>query len=83
MAARGMPGVRLGTATGLALAATYLTKISNLPLLAVSGAVVLFKILQLAKAAKLRAAVSGAGGAGIVRGPAHRRLAGVDKMAFR
>jgi hypothetical protein len=50
------PGVRLGTATGLALAATYLTKISNLPLLAMSGAVVLFKILRLAKAGKLRAA---------------------------
>ena len=50
------PGVRLGTATGLALAATYLTKISNLPLLAVSGAVVLFKISRLAKAGKLRAA---------------------------
>ena len=50
------PGVRLGTATGLALAATYLTKISNLPLLAVSGAVVLFKISCLAKAGKLRAA---------------------------
>jgi hypothetical protein len=48
--------VRLGTATGLALAATYLTKISNLPLLAVSGAVVLFKISRLAKAGKLRAA---------------------------
>jgi uncharacterized membrane protein YhdT len=50
------PGVRLGTATGLALAATYLTKISNLPLLAVSGAVVLFKIAGLARAGKLRAA---------------------------
>jgi hypothetical protein len=50
------PGVWLGTATGLALAATYLTKISNLPLLAVSGAVVLFKISRLAKAGKLRAA---------------------------
>jgi hypothetical protein len=50
------PGVRLGMATGLALAATYLTKISNLPLLAVSGAVVLLKISRLAKAGKLRAA---------------------------
>jgi len=50
------PGVWLGTATGLALAATYLTKISNLPLLAVSGAVMLFKISRLAKAGKLRAA---------------------------
>ncbi len=50
------PGVRLGTAAGLALAATYLTKISNLPLLALSGAVVLFKVSRLAKAGKLRAA---------------------------
>src|ERR1039458_335144 len=32
-----IPGVRLGTLTGLALAATFLPKISNLPLLAVSG----------------------------------------------
>ncbi len=51
-----IPGVRLGTFTGLALAAVFLTKISNLPLLAVSGAVVLFKISCLAKADKLRAA---------------------------
>ena len=50
------PGVRLGMAAGLALAATYLTKISNLPLLAVSGAVVLFKISRLARAGKLRTA---------------------------
>jgi hypothetical protein len=50
------PGVRLGTATGLALAATYLTKISNLPLLAMAGAVVLFKISRLAKAGKLHTA---------------------------
>ncbi len=50
------PGVRLGTTTGLALAATYLTKISNLPLLAVSGTVVLVKISRLAKAWKLHAA---------------------------
>jgi hypothetical protein len=49
-------GVRLGAATGLALAATYLTKISNLSLLAMSGVVVLFKVLRLAKAGKLRAA---------------------------
>jgi hypothetical protein len=50
------PGVRLGTATGLALVATFLTKISNLPLLAMSGAVVLLKVSRLAKAGKLRAA---------------------------
>ena len=51
-----IPGVRLGAAAGLALAATFLTKISNLPLLAVSGVVVMLKIGQLAKAGKLRAA---------------------------
>jgi hypothetical protein len=51
-----VPRVRLGMATGLALAATYLTKISNLPLLALSGVVVLFDISRLAKAGKLRAA---------------------------
>ena len=51
-----IPGVRLGTLTGLALAATFLTKISNLPLLAVSGLVVLFKIGCLARSGKLRAA---------------------------
>jgi hypothetical protein len=51
-----VPGVRLGTLTGLALAATFLAKISNLPLLAVSGLVVLFKIGCLARSGKLRAA---------------------------
>ena len=50
------PGVRLGTATGLALAATLLTKMSNLPLLAVSVAFITLKIFRLAKAGKLRAA---------------------------
>jgi Predicted membrane protein (DUF2142) len=50
------PGVRLGIFTGLALAATFLTKISNLPLLAVSAPVILFKAVQLARAGKLRAA---------------------------
>jgi hypothetical protein len=51
------PGVRLGTATGLALAATFLTKMSNLPLLALSAAVILLKILRLAKTEKWRAAL--------------------------
>jgi Predicted membrane protein (DUF2142) len=46
---------RLGILTGLALAATFLAKLSNLPLLAVAGLVVLFKIWSLAKAGKLRA----------------------------
>jgi hypothetical protein len=51
-----IPGARLGAAAGLALAAVFLTKISNLPLLAVSGVVVLLKIRHLAKAGKMRAA---------------------------
>jgi hypothetical protein len=51
-----VPGSKLGIATGLALAATFLTKISNLPLLAVSAAIVLFKIFRLAKTGKSRAA---------------------------
>jgi hypothetical protein len=50
------PAVRLGIFTGLALAATFLVKMSNLSLLAVSAAAVLFKTVQLAKAGKLRAA---------------------------
>lgn len=51
------PGLRLGTVAGLALAATFLTKISNLPLLAVSAAAILFKVRQLSKAGKLRGAM--------------------------
>ncbi len=51
-----VPGVRLGIITGLMLAATFLTKISNLPLLLVSAGAVLFKVRSLAKAGKLRAA---------------------------
>ncbi len=50
------PGIWPGSATGLALAATFLTKISNLPLLLVSVGAVLFKVGSLAKAGKLRAA---------------------------
>jgi hypothetical protein len=51
-----VPGVRLGALAGLALAATFLTKISNLPFLAVSGLAVLFKIVNMARSGKLRAA---------------------------
>jgi hypothetical protein len=50
------PDVRLGTVTGLALVLTFLAKISNLPLLAVSALALAFKIFQLAKAGKFRAA---------------------------
>jgi hypothetical protein len=49
------PGVGPGILTGLALAATFLAKTSNLPLLAVSAAAILFKAVQLAKAGKFRA----------------------------
>ncbi|MGA2030038.1 MAG: hypothetical protein ABSG87_08195, partial [Verrucomicrobiota bacterium] len=49
------PGMTLGIFTGLAMAATFLTKISNLPLLAVSAAAILLKVRQLALAGKFRA----------------------------
>jgi len=52
-----IPDARLGTAAGLALAATFLTKVSNLPLLAVALAAWLLKIVRLAKAGKLRASL--------------------------
>ena len=48
-----IPDVRLGIFTGLALAATFLTKISSLPLLAVSGIFIALKIFQLARSGKL------------------------------
>jgi len=48
-----IPNVRLGAVAGLALAATFLTKISNLPLLAVSGIFIVLKIFQLARGGKL------------------------------
>jgi hypothetical protein len=51
-----IPGVRLGAAVGLALAAAFLAKISNLPLLAVSATAVLLKMFQLAKTGRLRLA---------------------------
>jgi hypothetical protein len=51
------PDLRLGIFTGLLLAATFLTKISNLPLLAVSALAILFHAAHLAKAGKLRAAL--------------------------
>jgi len=52
-----IPGVRLGTVTGLALAATFLAKMANLPLLAVAFAIVLLKITRLAKSGELRASI--------------------------
>ena len=52
-----IPGAWLGTFTGLALAATFLAKLSNLPLLAAAFAAVLLKIARLAKSGKLRASI--------------------------
>jgi hypothetical protein len=49
-----IPGVRLGMLMGLALSATFLTKLSNAPLLVISGMFIALKILQLAKNGKLR-----------------------------
>ena len=51
-----LPGARLGIFTGLALAAAFLTKISNAPLLAVSALAVLLKTWRRFRAQKLRAA---------------------------
>jgi len=50
------PDWKLGVAAGLALAATFLTKISNLPLLGVAGIFLALKIWRLFKENKLRAA---------------------------
>ncbi len=51
------PGLGLGIATGLSLAATFLAKISNLPFLVVSVLVVLFKLWQWRGTGKGRAAL--------------------------
>jgi Predicted membrane protein (DUF2142) len=48
-----VPGLRLGIITGLAFAATYLTKLTNLSVLAVASLVIVFKLGQLLKAKKL------------------------------
>jgi hypothetical protein len=48
------PGVGIGVAAGLALAATFLVKMTNLPLLAVSILAILLKIRRLAQAGRLR-----------------------------
>jgi hypothetical protein len=47
------PDIRIAAFTGLTLAATFLAKVSNLPVLAVAGAVILAKIIQMAKKGKL------------------------------
>jgi len=53
----GTPGIGLGMGTGLALAAVYLQKLSNAPLLAVSGGFLALKIFALFRENKLRAAI--------------------------
>jgi hypothetical protein len=47
-----IPGVKLGITTGLTFAATYLTKISNLPLLFVAAAIILIKAWLLIRSGK-------------------------------
>ncbi len=51
---REKPDARWAAATGLALAATGLAKMTNLPLLAVAGSFILFKLFQLFRRGKLR-----------------------------
>ena len=53
--------MRLAIATGLALAATFLTKSTNLPLLAVSGAAIGVRIWTLFKQDKLKASLPALG----------------------
>ena len=50
-----IPSTRLAAATGLALAATFLTKISNLPLLVIAGIFIALKFFRLARAGKMQA----------------------------
>jgi hypothetical protein len=52
-----IPDARLAVATGLALAAAFLTKMTSLPLLAVSAIFIALKIFQMAGEKKLRAAL--------------------------
>ncbi len=50
-----IPSVGQSAGTGLALAGTFLTKISNLPLLAVAAGFLAMKVFKLARAGKLHA----------------------------
>ncbi len=52
----GQPGVRLGVATGLAIASCYLTKISNLPLLVVAAGALALSGWRLWRAGRLHTA---------------------------
>jgi Predicted membrane protein (DUF2142) len=49
-----VPGKRLCARVGLSLAAAYLTKLTNVPLLAAAGIFIALKIFQLAKSGALR-----------------------------
>lgn len=51
------PSPRLAAGLGLALAATFLTKISNLPLLAIAGIFIARKIFRLAQSGQWRASI--------------------------
>ena len=52
------PSSRLGAGLGLALAVTFLTKISSLPLLAVTGVFLAWKIIFLARRGNMRASAA-------------------------
>jgi Predicted membrane protein (DUF2142) len=55
------PSPRLSAATGLAFAATFLTKMTNLPLLAIAAAVVLFKVVQSIRNGRVGSVMPGLG----------------------
>jgi hypothetical protein len=50
-----IPNIRVGAAVGLALGTTFLTKMTNLPLLSVSAIFIALKIFRISKERKLRA----------------------------
>lgn len=52
-----VPSVKLGIVAGLALASTFLTKMSNVPLLAVVAMAILFKAWQWHRTGKMRVAL--------------------------
>jgi hypothetical protein len=55
------PSISLGIATGLSIAAAYLTKLSNLPLIVVAVGAILWWCITKARARKLRGAVPAIG----------------------
>jgi hypothetical protein len=58
---RDHPSISLGIATGLSIAAAYLTKLSNLPLICVAVGAVLWWSIAQARSGKLRAAMPAIG----------------------